>query len=75
MMPADTPAVMIHTTREGERWDTLAHHYYGDPLGYGRIIMANPQVAITASLPAGVQLLIPIIAADDTEENTPPWLR
>ncbi|HDY1642291.1 TPA: tail protein X, partial [Escherichia coli] len=23
-----------HVTRDGERWDSLAWQYYGDPLGY-----------------------------------------
>ncbi|MFT2542069.1 tail protein X, partial [Escherichia coli] len=30
-----------HVTRDGERWDSLAWQYYGDPLGYPRIIAAN----------------------------------
>lgn len=33
-----------HITRDGERWDSLAWQYYGDPLGYPRIIAANPHV-------------------------------
>lgn len=40
-----------HITREGERWDTLAAHYYGDPLGYVRIITANPDIPITPASP------------------------
>ncbi|ERT14119.1 MULTISPECIES: tail protein X [Photorhabdus] len=66
-----------HITKEGDRWDLLAHYYYGDPLGYARIIAANPHVAVTPILPSGVVLLIPIIDADNvvTAEDTPPWLR
>ena len=65
-----------HVTREGERWDSLAWQYYGDPMGYPRIIAANPHVAITPVLPSGL-LLIPVIEAEEatTEEDTPPWLR
>jgi len=67
--------VIIHITREGERWDQLANDYYGDPLGYARIIMANPQVAIQPVLPAGMSLAIPVIPADNNQETLPPWLR
>nr|WP_205680317.1 tail protein X [Brenneria alni] len=66
-----------HVTKLGERWDLLAYHYYGEPLGYERIIAANPQVAITPVLPSGIVLLIPMIEADEavTAEEIAPWLR
>ncbi|EDV4562869.1 hypothetical protein HX41_004150 [Salmonella enterica subsp. enterica] len=66
-----------HVTRDGERWDSLAWQYYGDPLGYPRIIAANPHVAITPVLPSGLLLLIPVIEAEEanTEEDIAPWLR
>lgn len=66
-----------HVTKLGDRWDLLAHHYYGEPLGYDRIIAANPQVAITPVLPSGIVLLIPMIEADEavTTEEIAPWLR
>ncbi|EIA5671512.1 TPA: tail protein X [Proteus mirabilis] len=66
-----------HITRHGERWDTLAWHYYGDPLGYPRIIAANPHIAITPVLPSGVVVLIPVIDVGEagTEEDIAPWLR
>ncbi|KHN50964.1 tail protein X [Pectobacterium fontis] len=66
-----------HITQQGERWDTLSHLYYGDPLGYPRIIAANPHVPIVSLLPSGVVVLIPIIEQADASktEDTPPWLR
>lgn len=66
-----------HLTTEGERWDNLAFHYYGDPMGYERIIVANPHIAITATLDSGLRVRIPMISvsqAHDVEE-VPPWLR
>lgn len=47
------------------------------PLGYPRIIAANPHVAITPVLPSGLLLLIPVIEAEEatTEEDIAPWLR
>ncbi|MCV9878853.1 tail protein X [Brenneria izbisi] len=66
-----------HVTKQGDRWDLLAHHYYGEPRGYDRIIAANPQVAITPVLPSGIVLLIPMIETDEavTTEEIAPWLR
>lgn len=57
--------------------DSLAWQYYGDPLGYPRIIAANPHVAITPVLPSGLLLLIPVIETEEarTEEDIAPWLR
>jgi len=66
-----------HVTREGERWDQLAWHYYGDPHAYERIILANPTVPITPLLPSGVMLLIPLVEETDavSGEELPPWKR
>ncbi|NEN48883.1 hypothetical protein G3V81_23080, partial [Escherichia coli] len=50
-----------HITTEGERWDNLAFRYYGDPMGYERIIIANPHIAITPTLASGLRLRIPVI--------------
>lgn len=69
-----------HITTEGERWDTLAWRYYGNPFAYSRIIEANPAVDISTRLPSGLVLLIPIIAEDESiailaNEDLPPWKR
>lgn len=64
-----------HITTDGERWDQIAHRYYGDPLGYGRIILANPHIAITPVLMAGQRLAIPVIDAQRPSQEIPPWLR
>ncbi|MDK9603497.1 tail protein X [Lelliottia wanjuensis] len=66
-----------HITTEGERWDNLAFRYYGDPLGYERIISANPHIAIAATLASGLRLRIPVIGATQVHDvnEVPPWLR
>lgn len=64
-----------HITTEGERWDQLAWHYYGDPMAYERLIQANRHVAVTSILPAGILLAIPVIDDTQTTEDLPPWLR
>ncbi|EKO1025413.1 tail protein X, partial [Salmonella enterica subsp. enterica] len=48
---------------------------YADPMGYGRIVLANPHVAVTPVLPGGLRLAIPVIDAVDVTEELPPWLR
>jgi phage tail protein X len=66
-----------HITRAGQRWDTLAWQYYGDALGYERIVAANPHIPIVPTLPGGVKVLIPVIEepAVLTGEELPPWKR
>jgi phage tail protein X len=69
-----------HTVTAGERWDTLAWRYYGDPFAYGRIIEANPALNIVPVLPAGVTVLVPLltvaqqVAQRDTS-RLPFWKR
>lgn len=67
-----------HVTRDGERWDTIAWDYYGDPFNYEPIIEANPAANITPTLPAGIVLLIPILTLDEQNSqqvasDLPPW--
>ncbi len=68
-------ASMNHTTREGDRWDTLAYRYYGGNHGIKILTDANPNVPITAVLSMGLSLVVPIV--DDSEfestNNLPPW--
>lgn len=69
-----------HITIEGERWDTLAWDYYGNPFMYSRIIEANPALDIGTRLPSGLVILIPIIPAAQMNEVLadkflPPWKR
>jgi nucleoid-associated protein YgaU len=63
-----------HITAAGERWDTLANRYYGDPMKYELIIAANPDVLIAPILPSGLKLKIPVLEEPETiQENLPPW--
>lgn len=67
-----------HRVVQGDRWDSLAWHYYGDPYGFQRIIDANPAVPICQPLVAGTVLLIPVIAREQVTinpEDLPPWKR
>lgn len=64
-----------HTTIEGQRWDQLAWDYYGDAHRYVPIIEANPHVPVTATLPAGLKLAIPVLEPATSVEDLPPWMR
>lgn len=69
-----------HLTRDGERWDQIALAYYGDPHLYEPLVSANPEVAITPLLPAGIVLRVPVLARAEVAASTdaallPPWKR
>ena len=71
-----------HITTAGERWDSLAWRYYGDPHAYGRIIEANPALDINTTLASGMVVLIPIMPLEVVQrsqqltlEELPPWKR
>jgi len=63
-----------HTTAIGDRWDLLAERYYGDSLRYEPILRANPALAPLAVLPAGTEIVVPILEEDEpTLAALPPW--
>lgn len=71
-------ATLNYITKEGVRWDTIAHQAYGDASLMNTIIAANLQVDITEKLPGGIELQIPVIetiALPPSAENLPPWKR
>lgn len=70
--------VTEYITNEGERWDGIAYKAYGDPTAVEDIINANPDVAVTATLEAGIRLQIPIketLAVETDTSLLPPWKR
>lgn len=71
-------STLPHVVAQGDRWDSLAWHYYGDAFGFQRIIDANPAVPICQPLGAGTVLVIPVIAREHimiNPEDLPPWKR
>jgi phage tail protein X len=61
----------------GDRWDTIAWRFYGSQFmaGIGALIEANPSVPISAILPQGTAIGVPILAVADatSDEDVPPW--
>lgn len=65
-----------YTTIDGDRWDTVAWKAYGDATLYPQIAEANPDIPLTAVLPAGVRLLVPVLERATIDKNVlPPWKR
>ena len=65
---------ILHITKTGERWDSLAWRYYGDPTYYNPIIMANPSVLIEPVFEAGILIAVPILPKSTlVTVDLPPW--
>lgn len=68
-----------YTTKQGERWDTIAFNAYDNPYGYSPIIAANPQYRNVVVFNESVVLQIPVIetAAEVAVDpaSLPPWRR
>lgn len=64
-----------HVVKERERWDNLAYFYYGDPLLINLLIDANPHIAFCEELPVGYEILVPVLAAKEVNnDGLPPWM-
>lgn len=69
-------SVLIHTCNEYDRFDLIAHRYYGTVDEIGRIIDANPQLVLSETLVAGTTVIVPIVQESQTKSaNLPPWFR
>ena len=63
-----------YITKDNDRWDLISYKYYNDSTLYETIILANPDVAITPILEAGIKLKIPVIETiDEVTTDLPPW--
>jgi len=65
---------MEYIVREGDRWDTIAYRFYGNPYLYEPIVLENPQYIGLPCPPPGAKLKIPYIIAPSEEEVKPPWV-
>lgn len=69
-------SVLQHTTAEGERWDLIAHRYYGNALLVGGLIAANPHLPVCEAFAAGLTVFVPVLPAKpQNQDDMPPWLR
>ena len=67
---------LTHRTKAGDRWDLLAHEYYGDAFAVDVLLEANPGHAGLAALPSGLALRVPLVEARDVkpeQRGATPW--
>lgn len=65
-----------YKTIAGDRWDLLAHKFYGNLKFINKIIDANKSVPIYERFPAGVELKIPVLEEHMTmDDKLPKWMK
>ena len=67
-----------YIAKEGDRWDTIAYEFYGDPMLFHLIVRATHNYAASlyppATLPAGLLVKVPILEESETVSTAlPPW--
>lgn len=69
-------SVLQHTTAEGERWDLIAHRYYGNALLIEGLIAANPHLPVCETFAANLTVFVPVLPAKpQSRDDMPPWMR
>jgi len=67
---------VIHITKQGERWDSLAYKYSGDATRFLPIIEANKTLSPEETFQGGLRVFIPVLDAEPLSvERLPPWKR
>ena len=65
---------LTHTTIDSERWDQIAHKYYGDVAYVPLLIDTNFHLPMIEILPGGIDISIPIIDRPIADtSDLPPW--
>ncbi len=66
-----------HITLDGDRWDQIAHLYYGDASRISPLAEANEHLRLLPVLPGGLPVRVPILEDDNNllPEELPPWKR
>lgn len=65
-----------HITQDGDRWDLIAHRWYGDALRIDVILRANPIIARLIELPGGMLIRVPVVVEPAIPPaGLPPWAR
>lgn len=69
--------VLIYTTRDGDRWDTISHKHYGTAFEINRLIAANPHLPLAEQFESGLTVFVPVIqqTSNQQQQDMPPWMR
>ena len=72
-----TQAVLQYTTQLGDRWDIIAHKFYGNALLIDGLIAANPHLPICEQFDDNLTVFVPVLDAKpaNSQEDMPPWMR
>ena len=62
-----------YNSQPNDRWDTIAYEFYGDCYNFSPLLEANPSVAISPFIPAGTELIIPVLDITEQNQDLPPW--
>lgn len=70
-------AVLRYTTKDGDRWDVIAHKHYGNALLIDGLIAANPHLPLAEGFESGVTVFVPVLESKpkNNQADMPPWLR
>lgn len=70
-------AVLRYTTRNGDRWDLIAHKHYGNALMIDGLIAANTHLPLAEEFPDGLTVFVPVLESKpkNSQAKMPPWLR
>lgn len=66
-----------HITIDGDRWDLIAHRYYGDATRITPLAEANEHLRLLPVLQSGLPVRVPILDDEDNllPDEVPPWKR
>ena len=67
--------ILVYTTQDGHRWDTIAHKHYGNALAINRLITANPHLPLAEQFASGLTVFVPVVRQSETQRQDllPPW--
>ena len=64
----------VYVTVQGDKWDLIAHQQLGDTRHMNRLMAANPEYLEYYIFPAGIELQLPEIEAEQAALSAlPPW--
>ena len=65
--------ILVYTTQDGDRWDTIAHKHYGNALAINRLIAANPHLPLAEQFASGLTVFVPVVRQGEINrlERTP----
>lgn len=66
-------AVIRYITRDGDRWDLIAHKHYGNAFEIERLIAANPHLPLAEQFASGLTVFVPVVESKPQSNADMPW--